>query len=228
MIPCEIHPSMAANKMCSKCGSPMCTICQFDHDGAIICASCIRREAMIKLSGVYEVQQRVGSELKKMLLLFLVGLGIGLLLTMVSRAGILVVVYLPFILPNLLIIWAAIKFTWKGMNNDGGMGRDLRGAAYNDGDGISFISKFMMFIFIIVLVLMFAPILFIYRIIRRWLDLKTLKKMSNGVNANLQKTNRDSDSKDDNEVFRTAITDLTIFIDSDTDSKLNKIIGRRI
>ena len=206
----------------------MCTTCQFDHDGSIVCASCIRREAMIKLTGIYEVQQTVGAELKKMLLLFLVGLGIGLLLSVVSRVGILVVFYLPFILPNLLIIWAAIKFTWKGMNKNGGMGRDLRGAAYDDAAGVGFISKFLVFIFIVVLVLLFAPLLFFYRMIRRWLDVKTLKKMSNGVNVNLQKTNRDSNSKDDDQVFRTAIVDLTVFIDSDTDSKLNKIIGRRI
>lgn len=183
MTNCYLHKHRGMDDECQYCHAPICGECHHTYQDRVICPDCIRRFVTNDNQDAINARIRLFTELKRMGLLFLIGVAILIYTSFLNRPLLIIGMLAPFILPCLITILRMLAVVWKtldrGQTNIRNVGRILT----DESAGTGFMIKFVFFAFMLSIILTFSPIILLVRVIRRWLDLRKFNKIIAENNA---------------------------------------------
>ena len=122
MSECYLHRNNDPTQQCQMCGAHVCDGCTVTFNGKILCPDCMRREILNENYKLITARIALYSEIKRLCLLFLIGVAALVAITLYNREWILAGILIMLILPNYLIFYKVVSWMWQVM----GLGRDIR------------------------------------------------------------------------------------------------------
>ena len=177
MHACINHRFRDGEFICSNCGAPICRHCMFTYTSdegkqVTLCSQCAQRQYLDPLTEAIEVYQR----LRKELLFMAIGFLFGLLCMASSPLGLLT----PFIFASLITI--AKRIYTIALKS--GFIDDVK-ESIKQQSSYGLFGQFLGLLLFIAVVLLLSPIIFIYRIVIRFIDIRHIKNIIQTIHGNV-------------------------------------------
>lgn len=176
---CYYHHRRDCVGLCPHCGRPICGDCHITYDDSYLCPNCIRLRLISDNTDAIETRLRLIKELKYMGVGFLVGLIISICAYFSNSDLVFFAIYAPFVCSSFFTILKHIRKVWGIIDGGETNARSVYEMAMST-DQYATMGLFMKIIMILIyigFVIIFSPLVMLYRIVRRLLDYRKINQI---------------------------------------------------